>query len=254
MRQAIQYGIDKQYIIDELLYGATTVGVSELSLGWAKCDIEPSVYDPDQAIALLEEAGWTDADGDGVRECNGCMYAEEGTPLSMKYQTTSGNQLREESQQLIIAMMNDIGVELNIENVPSAELFGSWESGAFRKHGNFDILMYTTSDGIDPDSQMFGYFHSSSIPVEANGGAGFNYSRWINEAADAAIEAAARTPDLDERKAQYQIACEQIDAELPHIYLYDRADIDLTRSNFKNYRINGWENVRSWNAEEWYLE
>jgi ABC-type transport system substrate-binding protein len=151
-------------------------------------------------------------------------------------------------------MLGDIGVELVIENVPSSELFGSWESGAFRKHGNFAILMYTTSDGIDPDSQMRGYFHSESIPTEANGGAGFNYSRWINETADAAIDAAAATPDLAERKAQYQIACEQIDAELPHIYLYDRADIDLTSSNFMNYRINGWENVRSWNAEDWYLE
>ena len=254
VRQAIQFGIDKQYIVDELLYGATTVGVSELSLGWAKCDIPVSVYDPDQAIALLEEAGWTDEDGDGVRECHGCMYAEEGTPLSMKYQTTSGNQLREESQQLIIAMMNDIGVELNIENVPSSELFGSWDSNAFRKHGDFDVLMYTTNDTIDPHSQMFGYFHSSSMPTEANGGAGFNYSRWINETSDAAIEAAAASPDLAERKAQYQISCEQIDAELPHLYLYDRADIDLTRSNFKNYQINSWFNVRSWNAEEWDLE
>ena len=36
VRQAIQYGIDKQFLVDELLFGATTVGVSELSLGWAQ--------------------------------------------------------------------------------------------------------------------------------------------------------------------------------------------------------------------------
>ena len=254
VRQAIQYGIDKQFLIDELLYGKTTVGVSELSLGWAKCDIAESAYDPNAAIALLEEAGFTDEDGDGVRECHGCLYAEEGAPLRMKYQTTSGNQLREESQQLVIEMLRDVGIELYIENVPSAELFGSWASGAFRKHGHFDILMYTTNDTIDPQDQMFGYFHSSSIPTEANGGAGFNYARWINEATDAALVAAAATPDEALRKASYQIACEQIDAELPHIYLYDRADIDLTRSNFKNYRINSWEAQRSWNTYDWDIE
>ena len=81
VRQAIQYGIDKQFLVDELLFGQTTVGVSELSLGWSKCDIADSEYDPEAAMALLEEAGFTDEDGDGVRECHGCMYAEEGTPL-----------------------------------------------------------------------------------------------------------------------------------------------------------------------------
>ncbi|MEZ4674222.1 MAG: peptide ABC transporter substrate-binding protein [Caldilineaceae bacterium] len=253
VRQAIQFGIDKQLLVDELLFGATTVGVSELSIGWAKCDIAESVYDPEQAKALLDEAGFTDEDGDGVRECHDCQYAEEGTPLRLKYQTTTGNQLREESQQLVIEMMKEIGVEFYIENVPSDELFGSWANNAFRKHGNFDILMYTTSDGIDPQSQMFGYFHSSQIPLESNGGTGFNYSRWINATADAALEAAGATPDEAERVAQYQIACEQIDAELPHIYLYDRSEVHLSRSNILNFKVNTWNN-QTWNAEEWDKE
>lgn len=253
VRQAIQLGIDKQLLVDELLFGATTVGVSELSIGWAQCDIEPSAYDPEQAMALLEEAGFTDEDGDGVRECHDCQYAEEGTPLRFKYQTTTGNQLREESQQLVIEMMKAIGVEFYIENVPSDELFGSWANNAFRKHGNYDILMYTTSDGIDPQSQMFGYFHSSQMPLEENGGTGFNYSRWVNETADAAIEAAGATPDEAERKAQYQIACEEIDAELPHIYLYDRSEVHLSRSNILNFKVNTWNN-QTWNAAEWDKE
>ena len=174
--------------------------------------------------------------------------------MRLKYQTTSGDQLREESQQLIVEMLREIGVELFIENVPSSELFGSWASGAFRKHGNFDILMYTTADSIDPHEQMFGYFHSSSMPTEANAGTGFNYSRWVNETADAAIEEAAATPDLAKRKAAYQIACEQIDQDLPHLYLYDRADVDVTRSNVKNYIMNVWQDQRSWNVEDWDIE
>ncbi|MCC9077545.1 peptide ABC transporter substrate-binding protein [Litorilinea aerophila] len=255
VRQAIQYGIDKQFIVDELLYGATTVGVSELSLGWAKCDIPPSEYNPDKARALLEEAGFIDQDGDGIRECHGCLYAEEGTPLRLKYQTTSGNQLREESQQLILEMMADIGIEFYIENVPSSELFGSWASGAFRKHGQFDVLMYTTSDSIDPHSQMDGYFHKDKMPTEANGGNGFNYSRWVNDIASEAIDRAGASPDPAVRKENYQIACEQIAAELPHIYLYDRAEIHLTRSNVKGYQVNVWSpHDQSWNAADWDIE
>lgn len=253
VRKAIDAGIDKQFLVDELLFGATTVGVSELSIGWAKCDIPTSEYSPETAMSLLEEAGWTDGDGDGVRECNGCKYAEAGTPLRLKLQTTTGNQLREEAEQLIIEMMREIGLEFYIENVPSSELFGSWSSGAFRKHGQYDVLMYTTSDGLDPQSQMFGYFHSSQMPLEANGGTGFNYSRWVNAVADAAIEAAGATPDEAERKAQYQIACEQIAEELPHIYLYDRSDVHLSRSNVVNFAVNPWGN-QTWNAEEWDIQ
>lgn len=253
VREAIQYGIDKQLLVDELLFGATTVGVSELSIGWAKCDIPVSEYNPEQAMALLDEAGFTDEDGDGIRECHGCQHAEEGTPLRLKYQTTTGNQLREETQQLVIEMMKEIGVEFYIENVPSDELFGSWSNGAFRKHGNFDVLMYTTNDGIDPQSQMYGYFHSSQMPVEANAGAGFNYSRWVNAEADAAIETAGSTPDEAARRAAYQTVCEKVDAELPHIYLYDRAEINLTRSNIKNFQVTPWSS-QSWNAAEWDKE
>ncbi len=250
VRQAIQYGIDKQLIVDELLYGATTVGTSELSIGWAKCDIAPSEYNPDKAKALLDEAGFTDEDGDGVRECHGCLYAEEGTPLRLKIQTTSGNQLREESEQLLVEMMKDIGIEFYIENVPSSELFGSWASGAFRKHGNFDILMYTTSDRIDPQSHMYGYFHKNSIPTEANNGKGFNYVRWINERASDALDKAGATPDMDERKAQYQIACEEIASDIPHLYLYDRSEIHLTRANIVGFKVNPWGR-QTWNVEEW---
>ncbi|MBI1293912.1 peptide ABC transporter substrate-binding protein [bacterium] len=253
VRQAIQFGIDKQFLVDELLFGATTVGSSELNIGPYTCEIPTSPYDPDQAIALLEEAGWVDGDGDGIRECDGCLYAEAGTPLRLKLQTTSGNQLREETQQILIEMMKEIGLEFYIENVPSAELFGSWSSGAFRKHGNFDVLMYTTSDGIDPHSQMEGYFASWKIPVEANAGEGFNYSRWINETADEAIRVAGSTANTDERDTAYQTVCELADAELPMIYLYDRSEIHLTRARLTGYDLSPWAS-QSWNAQEWDIQ
>lgn len=253
VRQAIEAAIDKQFIVDELLFGATTVSSTELSLGWAKCDVAPSVYDTAKAMQLLDEAGFTDDDGDGIRECHGCQNAEEGTPLRLKFQTTSGNQLREEAQQIIVEMMREVGIEFYIENVPSAELFGSWDSGAFRKHGNFDVLMYTTDDGIDPHESIFGYFHSSSMPTAANGGSGFNYSRWVNAESDAGLEAAGSTPDIEARRAGYQIFCDQASVELPHIFLYERGEIHLTRANITGFAVNPWSG-QLWNAEEWNKE
>jgi peptide/nickel transport system substrate-binding protein len=250
VRQAIQLGIDKQLLVDELLFGATTVSSAELATGWAACDIPPSVYDPEQAAALLEETGWVDGDGDGIRECAGCEHAEAGTPLHLKLQSTTGNQLREETEQLIVEMMRAIGIDMAIENLPSPEFFGTWSSGAIRPHGHFDVLMYSTNDGVDPHSIMVNYYGSEGIPTEANDGAGRNFSRWIDTAADEALAAAGATTDLAARKAAYQIVCEQVAADVPQIYLYERAEIHLARANITGFVVNPW-NAVTWNAELW---
>jgi peptide/nickel transport system substrate-binding protein len=253
VREAIELGIDKQLIVDSLLYGYAPVGTTELNLGWGAPDIPPSEFNPERAMELLEEAGWTDEDGDGVRECSGCPYAEAGRPLRLKIQTTSGNALREQAEQVIMEMMAEIGIELYIENVPSSELFGSYSAGAFRKHGQFDILMYTTSYGADPHSQMVGYYSSESIPCDDNAGLGYNYSRWIDDELDAALEIGGSNPDIEVRAAAYQTASERIALGRPHIYLYDRADIDLLVEDFMGYDMNIWESV-SWNSQEWWLD
>ena len=254
VREAIELGIDKNTINDKLLYGLAAIGTAELNLGWGAADIPESEFSPEKAMALLEEAGWTDQDGDGTRECLGCAYAEEGKVLKLKIQTTSGNALREQCEQVLLEMMAEIGIELYIENVPSSELFASYDSGAFRKHGQFDILMYTTSYGTDPHSQMDGYYSSYNMPCDDNGGQGYNYSRWISDEFDEQIAIAGSSPDLEVRKAAYQRGSELIAEGRPHIYLYDRADIDLYREHFKGYVANVWTSTGSWNAEEWYIE
>jgi peptide/nickel transport system substrate-binding protein len=253
VREAIELGIDKNTINDQLLYGLASIGTAELNLGWGAADIPESEFSPEKAMALLDEAGWTDEDGDGVRECNGCPYAEAGKPLRLKIQTTSGNALREQCEQVIMEMMSDIGIELYIENVTSDELFGSYSGGAFRKHGQFDILMYTTSYGTDPHTQMDGYYASYNMPCDDNGGTGYNYSRWISEEFDEQMAIAGSNPDLEVRKAAYQRGSELIAEGRPHIYLYDRADIDLLRERFMGYEANVWTSTGSWNAEEWYI-
>jgi peptide/nickel transport system substrate-binding protein len=254
VREAIELAIDKQTIVDKLLFGLATVGTTELNLGWGAADIAESEYNPEQAMALLDEAGWPDENGDGLRECNGCATAEDGRELRLKIQTTSGNALREQAEQVLMEMLGDVGIELFIENVPSSELFASYSSGAFRKHGQFDILMYTTSYGTDPHSQMDGYYASYNAPCEDNSGTGFNYSRWISDEYDEQMEIAGTSPDLEVRKAAYQRGAELIAEGRPHIYLYDRADIDLLREHFKGYVANIWTSTGSWNAEEWYIE
>lgn len=163
MRQAIAYGINKQRIIDKLLNGQAKPGTSELNTGYFECkDIQPFPYDAAKAKALLHEAGWK-AGADGIRE-------KGGVKLRLNYSTTSGNKLREDSQVLVVEDMKAIGVDMFIENAPSSVVIGALDGASPRRHGNFDIIMYTTNAGIDPHSQMVNLWASALIPSEAEQG------------------------------------------------------------------------------------
>ena len=253
VREAIELGINKQAIVDELLYAYAAVSTTGLILGWPKANALPSEFNPEKAQALLEEAGWKDTDRDGVRECQGCLCAEEGRVLRLKIQTISGDRLREQVEQRLVEMMKEIGIELYVENVPGPEFLASYTSGAFRSHGQFDILLYFVSYGVDPRGYAYSYFSSDSIPCDGNSGRGFNYPRWIDGEADAALEIAGSSPDLQVRAEAYQKLAERIADGRPHIYLYNYMDIDLLTEDLMDYDMNVWSAL-TWNADEWWFK
>jgi peptide/nickel transport system substrate-binding protein len=170
----------------------------------------------------------------------------------LRFGTTSGNKLRELTQQVIQEQMKAIGIELQIQNVPSAVLFGSWDDGAARKRGTFDILMWTSNPDVDPHEHVFGYFHSSQIPSEQNKG-GFNYARLKDPETDRAIEEAGSTPDQAKRAAAYRRMTERVNQELPHIVLYNRLDAQAYRKTLHGHIPNIWDNM-TWNAQEWWIK
>jgi len=251
VREAIELGINKKEIIDKLLVGLAPIGTNELHIGWAKCVTRPTEYAPDRSRQLLDQAGWRPG-SDGIRVAQGARSARDGTRLRLKYQTTTGNRLREQVQQLMIDYMKQIGVEFFIENVPSPVLFASWASGGFRRHGQYDVLMYTTNPDVDPHSQIEGYFASWNMPSAANGGAGFNYSRWVNKVADDNIKLAGSSPDLNVRKRAYCAAMGELVKDRPHIYLYARADTHAYRERLQGWVANAWNRL-GWNAADWWV-
>jgi peptide/nickel transport system substrate-binding protein len=237
VRQAIAYGIDKQVIIDKLLFGKAFPGTGELNVDPYNCtEVKPFAYDPAKAKALLDEAGWKPG-ADGIRE-------KDGQKLRLKYQTTTGNKLRENSQVLIVENMKAIGIDFFIENQPSATLIGSWSANSPRKKGSYDIIMYTTNAAIDPHSQMWNYFNSKAIPSESNQG-GVNYSRWNDPETDKLIEEAGGIPDWPKRKELYCKAAARVVEGASHIYLYQR----LNLQSF-NTRVQGWI-ATPWGGPMW---
>ncbi len=250
VRQAIQYAIDKQTIIDKLLYGKAQPGTTEIPDGWAhNPNVKSTEYNPKRAMQLLDQAGWKPG-SDGIRK-------KGGTRLRLKITTTTGNKLREMVEQVLVAQMKAVGIEFYIENVPSSVLFGSWSNDADRKKGRYDILMYTTGPGIDPHQQYEGYFHSKNIPTVANGGSGYNYTRHRDAELDKWLDLAGKAPSMEKRAEAYRKAQERVAQIVPHIYLYRRVNVHVFRNNVKGWKPNGYgiiDAVETWNVADWYVE
>ncbi len=252
VRLAIGYGINKQRIIDKLLYGKAQPGSSELNAGYFNCtNVKAYPYDPEKAKQLLTEAGWVPGP-DGIRVAKGAKVAPDGTRLRLKYSTTSGNKLREDSQVLIVEDMKAIGVELFIENAPSSVVIGNWDAASPRRRGNFDIIMYTTNAGIDPHSQMMNLWYSKNIPSEQNKG-GVNYTRLNDPKVDAILDQASKEPDTAKRKDLYCQLAQYTYDNANMIYLYQRLDLDSYRDRLLGWVENAWDN-NGWNSENWSLK
>lgn len=247
VREALQMAIDKQLIVDTLLSGNVKVGTSVLPTGTFACPQEPAKFDPEGAKALLAEAGWTDGDGDGILE-------KDGVKLSLKIATTSGNLLREQTEQVLVEMFKTVGIDLVIENVPSDTLFAAWDENGMRKHGNFDILLYTTGPGPDPDSHLFSNYHSTSIPTAENEGSGSNYSRYASPDVDAWLDEAYGLTDNNARKELYCKVAEQINKDIPRIYLYERLLLSGNRVELQNFKVSPAAMDFTWGSQNWWLK
>jgi peptide/nickel transport system substrate-binding protein len=173
----------------------------------------------------------------------------------MTINSTSGDRVREQVEVLLKEMLGDIGIEINIENVPANVLFGNWNDRSARHLGTYDIMMYNAGPGItdpagDPQSFLYAYYHSSQIPSEANGGRGWNYTRIVDPAIDKALDDAGGTLDFEKRKAAYSTFAKRSQEIVSHLYLFNRLNINAFRDNIQGWKPNPFD-VEVWDAENW---
>jgi len=246
VRTALAKAIDRTPIIESLLFGLSEAATSPVGLGWAAPEgLSNPAYDPEGAIVLLEEAGWVDGDGDGIRE-------KGGETLTLEISTPAGQQVRELTEQVLQEQFLAVGIELVINNVPAATLFGNWQENGKLKRGDFDIVMDTWGADLDPDAFLSTLFRSDQIPQEANTGEGWNFFRLENPTLDAAIDAGRATLDIDARKAAYRTVVEEVLAAGVYIPLYKRSNLDAFSDNVTGQLPNPWRNF-TWNLQDWAI-
>jgi peptide/nickel transport system substrate-binding protein len=245
MRKALLYATPKQQIIDKLLFGKAKPGSSPVSQGWAAYKEPQEGYDPKKANDVLDAAGWTKG-SDGIR-------TKGGVRASLTYATTTGDQLRERVQQVLVEEWKAIGVEVKIQNQPSSVLLaGSCTGKDPRKLGTFDLLMYASTPEIDPHSTILPRYYSKQIPTQADC-SGQNYTRFKNPEADKAIEEAGGTLDAEKRKAAYAKVMKALNDAYVIIWMYDRANIDARVTGLQGWQGNTWQRF-TWNVQDWWLK
>jgi peptide/nickel transport system substrate-binding protein len=129
VRQAFAYAIDRDELVEKIARGAGKtgkMGILPEDHIWYNPDQPEYSYDPDKAGALLDEAGWTDTDGDGIRD-------KDGEKLSYVLSVGSGSQGNAEVRigELIKERLNDVGIDVQVKALESKSRDANLNSGDF---------------------------------------------------------------------------------------------------------------------------
>ena len=170
VRKAIAMGINKEGFVATLLDGHGVPGNGAFPSGFSSFGgekVTTETYDPEGAKAVLENAGWVDTDGDGIREKN-------GTKLTIRWLTYPSRQelpLLAESAQ---ASLKEIGMDVDINCTASRREF-------LKDMASFDIYASALVTAPSGDPQYF--FTTSCLP-----GMSYNFGAYENAEVSAMIE------------------------------------------------------------------
>lgn len=178
VRRALTTAIDRAAIVGAVLEGHGSVASGPIP-PWHRLspELEPLPHDPVAAAAALEAAGWTDVDGDGVRE-------KDGVRLSFDLLTNQRSPIYGDVARIIQSNLRDVGVEA----VPRLL---EWQSVLASHRGrDFDaVLTNWVLDGFRVDPRPL--FHGSQVEIENSA----NRSSYANPVADSLMDLGARTTD-----------------------------------------------------------
>ena len=190
VRKAVAMGIDKEGFVAVLLDGHGVPGNGAFPDGFSTFggeNVSTETYDPEGAKAVLEAAGWTDSDGDGIRE-------KDGTKLVIRWLTYPSRQELPLLAESVNATLKDIGIEVDINNTANRREF-------LADMNSWDIYASALVTAPSGDPQYF--FTTSCLP-----GMSYNFGAYENGHVSEMIEQLSSEFDPD-RRSQLAIDLQQ---------------------------------------------
>lgn len=247
VRKALSMAIDRQILVD-IGYGAAgrpTCNLVPAPEMFASDNTDCLVQDMEGAKALLEEAGWTDTNGDGIRD-------KDGAKLRILYQTST-NPVRQDFQAVIKDWWTELGVEVELKNIDASVFFGG-DAGSpdtFQKFYS-DVEMYANNfDGTDPEPYLAQYM-CDKIPGPENQWQGENINRFCDPAYDALVVELSKTSDMEERATIAKKLNEMLTKDSYVVVpLVDRGRLSAASNTLGGVVLNTWD-TELWNAQDWF--
>ncbi len=223
VRHAIEYSMDKQQILDLVYSGQGTVGTSLVPPeGFYHYEPPADIlrsYDPDKGNQVLEEAGYVDADGDGVRQ------AADGTPLEFTLTLRADNADEVQAGQMIAGMAAEVGIKINTETVDDGALIDRIYAG------DFDMFIWGWGADLDPTT-ILNVMTTSQIGNMSDS----NYS---NETFDQMFMEQQTLMDPEERREMVWEMQQILYEESPYIILFYDNSLQAVNTD----RWTGWKRI-----------
>ena len=183
---------------------------------------EAFTYDPDRSAQLLEDAGYVDSDGDGVRE------TPDGDPLVLRYVVRSESSQATPIAEFITGWLNAVGIGTETTVMDDTQLYDAQVGGLY------DMFVWGWTPYVDPDP-MLSYFTCDQVTYEVDA-AGYNDANWCNPAYDELYQ--QQKVELDPAKRREIVAdmLRLFNTESTYLVLLQDADLQAYRTD----RFEGW--------------
>lgn len=221
LRQAMGYALDTK-TAGEKLYNGLYHPANSLIISFFgelhDSDLEGFAYNPEKAKELLDEAGYKDVDGDGIRE------GKDGKVFKISLAARKRTEANEALVQQYIAWWKEVGLNVELYTGRTIELNSFYEM-VQANDANIDAYLGGWSTGYDPMPNMWG-------PTNK-----FNMSRFVSEENSKLLEAIGSVESFDEKKnlENYKKWQENAFKEAFAIPLFESEAVTAVNKRVKNW-------------------
>ncbi|MBW2564143.1 MAG: hypothetical protein JRE29_08955 [Deltaproteobacteria bacterium] len=235
VRKAFTYAVNRQEMLDSFFQGQGTIISGPFAPGsWAyNLDVQPLDFDPEKAIALLNEAGFVKGD-DGI-------MVKDGQKLSLTLKVPIAKE-SEAVKRVVLAFknyLNKIGVDIEGE----FKEWLSWKEDVFLKH-DFDIIF--ASWVFDDSADISSLFHSAEIGQWKN-----NFGAYSNPEIDSLIVESKLTLDHEKRRTINRKLHAIIADESPYTFLWTLTNYAAFNKKLRRVAIHPYKFFSF--ADNWFI-
>jgi peptide/nickel transport system substrate-binding protein len=228
VRHAVQQAIDKDVLFNRVILGLGKKGLT-MSVS-PDATWQPDIpadkqynYDPAAANKLLDDGGYKDTDGDGVRE-----MPDGSQPLVFRYAERSESENSAAIRELVTGWLDAVGIGTEVSVYDDTQLTDVIASG------KYDMFVWGWTPFVDPDP-MLSYFTCDSVTYKMDA-VGYNDANWCDPEYDALYTEQNAELDHTKRVDLVHQMLSLFYEKSTYVVLFEDANLQAYRTD----RFEGW--------------